>query len=213
MSETPVEESGDEERDVLAGDGGGSSSLGSIATGAADGLQRGAGGGVEWRKDELPRLPDGAERGKLQPRALLLPCVLLPSRARLLPLRRDAAQAMTTSKLARASLVRGSGRRRGRLGDGSVDSKPMGWFPAAICENSSSRLARSMSRDDHSDRRTIGIGAEAGLLHGKPGSRAEAVCPDGVAARWARLPLSVPIACLGPNAGARLQQSLPAGGA
>jgi hypothetical protein len=41
MSETPVEESGDEERDVLAGDGGGSSSLGSIATGAADGLQPG----------------------------------------------------------------------------------------------------------------------------------------------------------------------------
>ena len=70
MSETPVEESGDEESDVLAGDGGGSSSLGSIATG---GLQRGAGGGVEWRRDELPRLPDGAERGKLQPRALLLP--------------------------------------------------------------------------------------------------------------------------------------------
>jgi len=54
MSETPVEESGDEESDVVAGDAGGSSSFGGIENGAGEGRHRGAGGGGRVRRSALP---------------------------------------------------------------------------------------------------------------------------------------------------------------
>jgi len=72
ISDTPpLEESGDEESEVVAGEGGGSSSLGGIEYGAGDGLHRGAGGGAtSCRRRSV--LPDGSEREK--PQLLLLGC-------------------------------------------------------------------------------------------------------------------------------------------